>query len=158
VQASLIESAEHRTRYTLVGKHHEIAWWHTPHAACPPVADEWERQYDPSELFASERWIARIFEPIRENFFNGPNPPPMQFMMPERALSDDAEVAVLLGLHQNIGGPFKLVYVFKRLKCVHVYECVSQGRQWWFSLHMTSDVRYCLKEMQPSTDDRQVYL
>merc|ERR1712137_143311 len=65
-----------------------------------------------------------------------------------------AEVAVILGLHQSIGGPFKLVYLFRRLKCVHVYEIVSHGRQWWFTLHMSTDTRYCLREMQPSVDPR----
>ena len=130
MQASLIESAAHRTRYTLVGKHHEIAYWNSGHQATPPIADEWERDYDPSELFESERWIIRIFEPVRKNFFEPTkpgDPPAMQFMMPEKAIPADAEVAVLLGLHQEIGGPWKLVYVFKRLKCVHVYECVSQA-------------------------------
>ena len=76
-------------------------------------------------------------------------------MMPERALAADAEVAVLLGLHQTLGGPFKLVYLFRRLKCVNVYECVSQGREWWFSLHMTTDCRYALRELQPSWSSRQ---
>ncbi len=33
----------------------------------------------------------------------------MQFMMPEKALPADAEVAVLLGLHQVHSGSFKLV-------------------------------------------------
>ena len=74
----------------------------------------------------------------------------MQFMMPEKALSPEAEVAVLIGMHQNLGGPFKLIYLFKRLKCLHVYECLTHGREWWYSLHMTTDYRYCLLELQPS--------
>jgi hypothetical protein len=98
----------------------------------------------------------QLFEPVRLNFFNGPRPEPMQFLMPEKALSKEAEVAVLLGLHQSIGGPWKLVYLFRRLRTIHVYECVSQGREWWFSLHMTTDCRYTLREMQPSSRDRKV--
>ena len=82
-------------------------------------------------------------------------PPPMQFMMTEMPVPENAEVAVLLGLHQKLGGPFKLVYLFKRYKCVHVYECVSQGREWWYTLHMTTDARYCLRDMQPFTGPRQ---
>ena len=74
----------------------------------------------------------------------------MQFMMCEKALPADAEVAVLIGLHQKLGGPFKLVYLFKKLKCLHVYECLTHGREWWYSLHMTTDYRYCLRELQPS--------
>ena len=39
-------------------------------------------------------------------------------MLPEKALSPDAEVATLIGLHQQLGGPFKLVRVFRRWKFV----------------------------------------
>ena len=44
-----------------------------------------------------ERWIAKLFEPVRKAFFNGPQPPPMQFSMAEK-VPDDAEVAVLAHL------------------------------------------------------------
>lgn len=81
---------------------HELHWWQ-PQIYCPPLSDEWERDYDPAELFQEERWILQIWEPVRKSFFDGPTPPPMQFMMPEKALPENAEVAVLLGLHQKIG-------------------------------------------------------
>jgi hypothetical protein len=156
MQASLIERAEHRQKYRLVGLNHELHYWPTAHTMCPPLADQWEREYDPKDLFDSERWISNLFEPIRLNFFNGPRPEAMQFLMPEKALSKEAEVAVLLGLHQVIGGPWKLIYLFRRLRVVHVYECVSNGREWWYTLHMTTDCRYALREMQPSARDRKV--
>ncbi|KAJ1423900.1 hypothetical protein B484DRAFT_102886 [Ochromonadaceae sp. CCMP2298] len=98
--------------------------------------------------------MASLFEPLRKSFYDGPSPPPMQFLMPEKALSADAEVGVLLGLHQTIGGPFKLVYLFRRLRCVHVFECTTQGREWYYSLHLTSDNRYALRDMQPSAHNR----
>jgi hypothetical protein len=88
-------------------------------------------------------------------FFGGAKS--MQFMLPDKPIPNDAEVAVLIGLHGIIGGPWKLVYLFKRLRCVHMYECVSHGHQWWFSLHMTSDYRYTLRDLQQSSADRQVY-
>lgn len=154
MQASLIERAEHCQRYTLVGKHHDIAFWEGAHCMTPPLGDEWGRDYDPSELFHSEQWIARIFEPVRTNFFNGPMPPPMQFLMPDLELPVDAEVALLLGLHQHLGGVFKLVVVFRRLKCVNVYEVISHGRQWWLSQHLATDCRYSFRELQPSTKPR----
>jgi hypothetical protein len=97
-----------------------------------------------------------LFEPVRRSFFDGPMPQPMQFMMTEKPSAADAEVAVILGLHQTIGGPWKLVYLFRRLRCVHVYECVTQGREWYFSLHMVTDYRYSLREMQPSAHNREV--
>ena len=80
----------------------------------------------------------------------------MQFLMTEKVTPADAEVVVLLGLHQSIGGPWKLIYLFRRLKTVHVYECLTQGREWWFSLHMTTNVRYALHELSPIADDRKV--
>lgn len=64
-------------------------------------------------------------------------------------------MAVLLGLHQSLGGPFKLVVLFKAFKCLHVYECVTQGREWWYTLHLTTDTRYTLREMQPSFGNRR---
>jgi len=155
LQVSLLERAENRERYKLVGLHHDIEYWQKPHASCPPLTDEWDRTYDPSELFPSESWIPLVFEPVRKSFFDGPQPPSMFFMMPEAALPEDAEVAILLGQHQKLGGPWKLVYVFRRLRCVHVYECLSHGRQWFWSLHLTTDSRFCMKELQPSTADRR---
>jgi hypothetical protein len=122
MQASLLERAEHCDKYRLVGLQHDLSYWKTPHMESPALADEWDRDYDPSELFESESWIPPLFEPIRKQFFAGPMPPEMQFLMPEFALPDDAEVAVLLGLSQTMGGPAKLVYLFRRLKCVHVYQ------------------------------------
>ena len=154
MQASLTEKAENRQCYNLVGRNHALEYWQGPHAATPPLGDEWGRDYDPSDLFKSEQWIARIFEPVRANFFNGPQPPPMQFLMPESELPANAEVAVLMGLHHSLGGPFKLVVVFRRLKCVNVYEAVSHGQQWWFSQHLATDCRYSLRELQPSTAPR----
>jgi len=80
----------------------------------------------------------------------------MQFMMTAKTISSHAEVAILVGLHQLIGGPYKLVYLFRRLRCVHIYECVSHGREWYYSLHLTTDCRYTLRDMQPSTSIREV--
>ena len=40
----------------------------------------------------------------------------MQFMMPEDAIDENAEVAVLLGLHQSLGGPFQIGLYFSSLK------------------------------------------
>jgi hypothetical protein len=45
VQASLLERSEHRTRYRLVGLNHELEHWTTPHTVCPPMGDEWDREY-----------------------------------------------------------------------------------------------------------------
>ena len=49
-----------------------------------------------------------------------------------------------------------MVYIFRRLKCIHVYECLSHGREWWYSLHMTTDIRYTLRELPPISENRKV--
>jgi hypothetical protein len=97
VQASLLERAENCQRYRLVGQNHEVHYWNTAHTLCPPIDEVWERDYDPAELFDSEHWVISLFEPVRKSFFDGPQPPPMQFMMPEKPLDADAEVALILG-------------------------------------------------------------
>ncbi len=56
--------------------------------------------------------------------------------------------------HNNARTHTQNRYLFRRLKCVHVYECLSHGRQWWFSLHLTTDTRYTLRDMQISTQPR----
>eukprot|EP00750_Incisomonas_marina_P014138 INCI17609.11.p1 GENE.INCI17609.11~~INCI17609.11.p1 ORF type:complete len:5029 (+),score=1065.32 INCI17609.11:298-15384(+) len=156
IQASQLSYATNREAFRLVGLKHDVAYWYTADTSTAPVSDEWERQYDPSELFPSERWIESLFEPVRKSFFSGPMPPAMSFLMPEKEIPKNAEVAVLLGEHQNLGGPFKLVYLFRRLKCVHVYECLTHGRQWWWSLHLTTNAKFTLRDMQPSTKPRRV--
>lgn len=64
-----------------MGLAHELAYWGTSHATLPPLVDQWERDYDPAELGEDEGWIAKLFEPVRKSFFDGPQPPPMQFMV-----------------------------------------------------------------------------
>ena len=154
IQASLLDRSQNRRRMKLIGLRHEIEYWHEGHNDCPVLDERWERDYDPAELFESERWIPALFEPIRKAFFDGPSPPAMQFMMLGGPLPETADVAVLLGIHQHLGGPFKLVYLFRTYRCVHVYECVSHARQFWYALHMTSDARYSLRHLQPSLANR----
>lgn len=60
MQASLVESAEHRSVYRLVGLNHELHHWRTNHTICPPLGDEWDREYDPAELADSEKWMAAV--------------------------------------------------------------------------------------------------
>ena len=39
-------------------------------------------------------------------------------------------------------------------RCLHIYECVSHGREYFWTLHLTTDTRYTLQDMQPSSADR----
>jgi len=155
MQASLLKRAERCEIYKIVGLDYELHFWTKGHDKTPPLPDGYERDYEPGELCANEKWIMRLFEPIRRSFFDGPQPPPLQFIMPTKEYPENCEVATLIGLHPSLNGPYKLVYVFRRWKCVHVYEAVSHGRVWNYTLHLTSDSRYCLREMQPYTGDRR---
>ena len=158
MQASLLERSEHRRRFKLIGLKHELEYWHDGHASCPPLPDKFVRDYDTAELHESEMWIVPLLEPVRKAFFAGPSPPAMQFMMAPGPLPESAEVAVLLGLHQQMGGVFKLVYVFRSYRCVQVFECVSHARQFWFVQHLSTDCRYSLRHLQPETHNLVVPL
>ena len=65
--------AEHRRRYRLVGLGHELEYWEKGHEECPPLGDQWERDYDPAELDEGEAWVAKVFEPVREVRNQGKN-------------------------------------------------------------------------------------
>ncbi len=54
-----------------MGKKHDLEYWPSPHNATPPLDEQLGRMYDPAELFPTEGWIVRVFEPIREQFFAG---------------------------------------------------------------------------------------
>ena len=60
MQASLAEKTEHRQRYRLVGLNHELEYWPSAHKVCPPLGDEWGREYDPAEMYATEKWIVNV--------------------------------------------------------------------------------------------------
>ena len=57
----MIELAEHRSRFSLVGLNHDLHYWSTPHGAYPELFDHWQREYDPGELFDSEMWIINVY-------------------------------------------------------------------------------------------------
>ena len=112
-----------------------------------------DREYQPGELEETEQWIIPIFEPVRLTYMTKPFV--LQIVLPELPLSPHAEVAVLMGLHPKKGGNWKMIVVFKHLRMVHVYNVYSHGRRFYASLEYTTDVRFTLRAMQPSIDDRQ---
>ena len=75
-------------------------------------------------------------------------------VLPDRPLPDNAEVAVLcVRLPQTAGVGLELV-VFRSRRMVHAYSIESYGRRFYRSLVYTSDARFCLRAMQPSSADR----
>ena len=59
IQASVLEQAEHRSRYRLVGLEHELEHWKTGHNMCPPLDEEWTREYS-TDIAESEKWIIPV--------------------------------------------------------------------------------------------------
>ena len=154
MQASTIQSTEHREWFHLIGRNHDIQHWRTEDPrVCIQVFD---REYSPGELEDSEDWIAQILEPVRTTYMQ---PPAIKFVqqlfLPEEPLPAEATVALLVGTHPKAGGTWKEVLVYKSLGVVEVYEVMSHGRRWYRSLQYTSNAKFCLRELQPSIDDRK---
>ncbi len=152
MQASTIESTEHRNWVHLVGRGYDIQYWRTPDQRTCSV--EFDRDYGPGVVEPSEEWIVPILEPVRLTYLVEP-PFTLQICMPEKPLPPDAEVAVLVGIHPKQGGTWKEILVYKSLRMVQVYQVMSHGRRFYRSLEYCSDTRYSLRSMQPSLDDRQ---
>lgn len=151
MQASTVQSSEHRLWVHLVGRDHDVQYWRTPDERTDIV--ELDRDYSPGEVEESEQWIVPILEPVRLTYMTKPFV--LQICMPEKPIPGDAEVAMLIGIHPKLGGTWKEILVFKSLQMVQVYQVLSHGRRFYRVLEYTSDVRYTLRDMQPSTDDRR---
>jgi hypothetical protein len=76
--------------------------------------------------------------------------------MSDCATPESAELVVLHGLHPDNIGVFLQVYLFRRLRCVHVYQCFSRAREWWYQLFLSTDYRYALTELSQNKNERQV--
>ena len=151
MQAATLQSAEHREWVRLVGRNSDLQFWKSPDPRSE--AQVFDREYAPGDVEASEQWIVPILEPVRLTYMTKPFE--LQIVMPELPLPRDAQVAVLAGLHPKKGGDWKLIYIYRQLRMVHVYNVCSHGRRFYQSLEYTSDVRFTLREMQPSIKDRQ---
>lgn len=151
MQVTIVEATEHRLWVSLTGRHHDIQYWRTPDER--PCIQEFDRDYNPGELFETEQWIAPLFEPVRLAYMVKPFV--LQVCMPDAAYGADVDVACMIGVHPKAGGVWKEILVFKKLAMVQVFNVVSHGRRFYRVLEYTSDARYTLREMQPSTEDRR---
>ena len=151
MQVTIVETTENRLWVSLTGRNYDIQYWKTPDER--PCLQEYDRDYNPGELFETEEWIAPLLEPVRLTYMVKPFV--LQICMPEAPLSPQVNVACLVGIHPKNGGVWKEIFVFKKLGMVQVYNVVSHGRRFYRVLEYTTDCRYTLREMQPSTDDRR---
>ena len=99
----------------------------------------------------SEQWIAGIFENVRLAYLIKPEPLPIY--LTQEPYPEDAGCAVLLGIHPKTFGVLKEFVVHRLSRTVHCYDLVSHGWRFYRSLVYTTDCRYTLHEMQPSTAD-----
>ena len=151
MQASTVQSTEHREWVRLIGRNHDIQFWRT--ADPRPCVLEFDRDYIPGELEPSEEWIIPIFEPVRLSYLVQPFE--LQVCLPDKPLSENASVAYMIGVHPKTGGAWKEIFVFKHLRMVHIYNISSHGRRFYRSLEYTTDSRFTLRDMQPSTEARK---
>lgn len=151
MQVTIVESTEHRLWVSLIGRNYDIQYWRTPDER--PCIQEFDRDYNPGELFETEQWIAPIFEPVRLTYMTKPFV--LQVCMPDLPYPADVNIACLIGIHPKNGGVWKEILVFKKLAMVQVFNVISHGRRFYRVLEYTTDCRYTLRELQPSTDDRR---
>jgi thiol-disulfide isomerase/thioredoxin len=152
MQCAVVEQAEHRHWFRLIGRFHDIQYWTTPDPS--PALQVNDREYDPGCLGRHEQWILPLFEPVRLAFFNDPMSP-VEFVLPEEELSASSTVAYIVALHPKRGGTWKEVFVFRDFRTVHVYDVVSYGRRNYRTLVYATDSRFCMRELQPEFSDRR---
>ncbi len=71
LQCTMEGNFQHRKSRYLVGVGYTVDFW-TPDPKLLELPEDYDRDYDPSELFPSEEWIGEIFEPIRKAWFVRP--------------------------------------------------------------------------------------
>jgi len=152
MQCVVKESAVHRDWISMLGRDHDIHYWKDgdPNGGAEQILD---RDYDPGYLPKSETWIVPLFEPIRLAFFDDPRIE-WEIMMPEKELDPNATVAYMVVLHPKLGTTFREVFLYKDYSCVQIYDVESYGRRFYRTLIFTTDTRFTLRELQPSTQAR----
>ena len=151
MQASVVQSTENRMWVHLIGRAHDIQYWCTPDDRT--CLQTYDRDYAPGDLFDSEQWIVPLLEPVRLTYMTEPFV--LQICMQEHPLPKNAEVAHLIGIHPKQGGTWKEIFVHRHTGVVQVFHLLSHGRRFYRVLEYTTNVKYGLREMQPSLDHRR---
>lgn len=148
-------SFENMESRLLVGLNYGLEWW-TKDDGLHDMYEDYDREYDPNEFGPEEEWIGELFEPVRQAWFVQPvcgeN---VSFFLPEDCYDASADTAILCGTHPKRGKLWLECHLHKTLRVVHVYFLISHGRRFYRSLMYTSNAQLCLRELQPSIDDRE---
>ncbi|CAK9110721.1 ATP synthase gamma chain 2 [Durusdinium trenchii] len=157
VQCSALLTSSNATVRELLSIPFRATYWSSKPANFLPFLDEWDRLYDVEDLEEDEFWIAELFEPVRRQFFIPPPPrrPPLWFMKDE-PIPGDTTVVQLMGVHQEAKARiWKEVHLFKERRMIHIYALRAYGHQLYRQLEYSSNARLCMRELQPSLDDRE---
>jgi hypothetical protein len=153
MQATTLQSAEHRVWYRLMGRGHDIQFWQSDDPRkfkeIPECFGEHERDYFEDLDKETEMWMARIFEPVRKAYFEPPGQPPIRFLMRNEPAKDDAVTITMLAVHPRKNGAWKQVVICKAHSTVQVYELCSHGRRWHKSLQYCNDRRFAYRCLLP---------
>jgi len=153
LQCIVIEEAEHRIWFRLLGRSMDLQYWDPDTRTAP---QELDREYDPNEGPRSEAWIVNLFEPIRQSYYVPPTVPvEIPFVLQSAILSGTDDIAVLTGLDPQNGGVLIEVTLCKSLGTVNISYIESVGRYFWRTQMYASDSRFSLRFLQPSWDDRR---
>mmetsp|Transcript_7246 Transcript_7246/g.21392 ORF Transcript_7246/g.21392 Transcript_7246/m.21392 type:complete len:5155 (-) Transcript_7246:1654-17118(-) len=153
LQCAVVEEALHRHWFRIIGRDHDLQYWDQDNRT---DLQEFDRDYDPSELGNSEQWIAELFEPIRQSYYMPPRvPEPIPFVLPEAETDPEADVVQMFGIDPKAGGNIIEVFLCKSLKCVNIFLIESFGRRFWRKQVYASDARFSTCFLQPKWNDRQ---
>eukprot|EP00755_Sulcionema_specki_P005608 Sspe_Gene.33212::Locus_16237_Transcript_1_1_Confidence_1.000_Length_12018::g.33212::m.33212 len=154
LQCATVEKATYREWIRLVGRDHDIQFWNQPDVRIVlPLCD---REY-PEEIEDSEKWIGPIFDTVKDQYLikkSGYWIQPYLIYIGDEVVKDDEVAAYLEVVDPDTGEKVKEVYVFKQLKCVHIYDIFSFGRRYYRSLVYSTDARTSMKFLQPTPKDR----
>jgi hypothetical protein len=151
MQACLTDKTADRSCYRIVGRCHDVEYWHLSDSKMPQL--DHFRPYYPQELDPSEKvWLPGVLENVKKAYFEYPKP--LEILLPEAPLAEDAQVAYLVGKQPEQSGVWLEIFVYRARRMVQVYRIESHGRRFYRSLEYCTDARFCLRSMQPSIEHR----
>ena len=153
LQAIVLEEAKRRTWFRLLGRNMDLQYWDPDDRT---ATQEFDREYDPSEMPEHEQWIVALFEPIRLRSYVPPAvPEPIPFFLPEREAGPEDDFIVITGCDPQKGGVLIEVTFCKSLGTVNISYIESVGRYFWRTQMYASDSRFSFRFLQPSWKDRK---
>eukprot|EP00760_Papus_ankaliazontas_P009215 PhM_4_TR13981/c0_g1_i1/m.81553 len=154
MQCAVVEEADNRSWVRLVGQDHDVQWWKSRDPRFPIPGDM--MRFYPDDLIEDEKWLVPLIEPIKKCYFERSFwEPPIFILLPDTPLTATQSVAHMCAVDSRSGRKLKEIVVFRDHACTHTYDVFSHGRRYYRSLMYSSDARFCMRSLQPATDNRQ---